>query len=171
MPRLGVFLVPPPEHPFYQIATGILGYDIWQRRPVRSSLADHLDAETLRRWLGRATSYGIHCTMIGGDIAYDEADVGEVNERLAWIASRTAPFTLVNGRFFDDFHVNPSALVTRFDSPDGSIDRLHRQAATTISPLYVSTFCRPPRPENDDRSRVLYTRTGETHALERFTPH
>jgi hypothetical protein len=169
--RLGVFLIPPPEHPFYQVTTGILGYDIWERRCLTSSLAGHLDAATLEGWLGRATTYGIHCTITGGDIFYDDADAGEIRERLAWIAGRTAPFSLVNGRFFDDFHARPTALVTTFDSPGGAIDRLHRQAATLISPLHVSTRCRPPRPEDDDQTRLLYTRTGETHALERFSPH
>jgi hypothetical protein len=171
MARLGVFLIPPPEHPFYQVTTGILGYDIWQQRHLTSSLADHLDANTLRDWLGEATRYGIHCTIAGGAIVYDDADVGEIKERLAWIAGRTAPFTLVNGRFFDDFHANPEALVTRFDSPDGAIDRLHRRAATLISPLHVSSYCRPPRADEDERTAALYVRTGETHALERFTPH
>jgi len=171
MARLGVFLIPPPEHPFYRVTTDILGYDVWQERRLTSSLVAHLDPDTLRGWLGGATSWGIHCTITGGDIVYDDADVPEIRERLAWVASRTAPFTLVNGRFFDDFHANPTALVTRFDSPDGAIARLHRQAATLISPLHVATYCRAPDAEDDDRSRLLYTRTGETHALERFSPH
>ena len=171
MARLGVFLIPPPDHPFYQVTTSILGYDVWQERRLTSSLAGHLEPDTLREWLGGATDWGIHCTITGGDIVYDDADVGEIKERLAWIASRTPPFKLVDGRFFDDFHAKPHALVTRFDSPDGAIERLHRQAATLISPLHVSSYCRPPRAEDDDRTRQLFTRTGETHALERFSPH
>ncbi len=171
MPRLGVFLIPPPEHPFYRIATAILGYDVWQQRHQTSSLSGHLDSATLTHWLGRAPTWGLHCTITGGDIVYDDADVPEIKERLAWIAGRTAPFTLTNGRFFHDFHANPQALVTRFDSPDGAVDRLHRQAATLISPLYTATHCGPPGPDDDDRARQLYLRTGETHALERFTPH
>ena len=171
MARLGVFLIPPPEHSFYRVATAILGYDVWERRRLTSSLAGHLEPDTLERWLGDAAGWGIHCTVTGGSIVYDDADVAEIKTRLGWIAGRTAPFTLRNGRFFDDFHANPHALVTRFDSPDGAVERLHRQAATLISPLHTSTECRPPLADDDDRSRQLYARTGETHALERFSPH
>jgi hypothetical protein len=171
MAQLGVFLIPPADHPFYQVTTGILGYDVWSQHRLDSSLEDHLHTPTLKLWLGRATTFGIHCTITGGDIFYDDADVPEIEDRLAWLASRTAPFSLVNGRFFDDFHARPGALVTTFDSPDGAIFRLHSQAATLISPLHVSTRCRPAGAEDDDRARLLYIRTGETHALERFSPH
>ena len=36
MARLGVFLIPPPEHPFYQVTTSILGYDVWEERRLTS---------------------------------------------------------------------------------------------------------------------------------------
>ena len=171
MIRLGVFLVPPPEHPFYTVTTGILGYDVWARRRQTSILADHLDAPTLERWIGEAASYGIHCTIVGGAMHYDDRDVDEIGARLSWIASRTAPFTLANGRFFDEFHARPRALVARFDGPDGALDRLHRQVATLVSPLHVETRCRAPQPGDDERAQVLYTRFGETHVLERFSAH
>jgi hypothetical protein len=141
MVQVGVFLVPPVEHPFYRVVTDILGYDVLARRQVPSSLAGHLDPATLRQWLGRAPEFGTHCTITGGDIVYD------------------------------DFHAMPKALVTRFDSPDGAIDRLHRLAATIVSPLHVDTRCSPPRDPNDARARELYVRTGEARALERFAPH
>jgi hypothetical protein len=169
--QLGVFLIPPPDHPFYQITTSILGYDVWAQQRKDSTLADHLPTPILKRWMGQATIYGIHCTITGGAVFYDDADATEIEDRVSWLASRTRPFTLVNGRIFDDFHDRPVALVTTFDSPDGAISRLHQQAATLISPLHVSSQCRPPRDGDDDRARVLYTRTGETHALERFSPH
>ena len=37
-------------------------------------------------WLGGAPSWGTHCTVTGGDIFYDDADVGEIKARLAWQA-------------------------------------------------------------------------------------
>jgi hypothetical protein len=171
MAQLGVFLIPEPAHPFYEVASGILGYDIWERRRFRSSLTEHLNAATLQPWLGRAPTFGVHCTITGGDIIYDHADRQEILDRLGWIASRTAPFTLENGRFFDDFHANPCALVTAFDSPDGAIDRLHRQVATIVSPLHVDSRCQPPRDPDDARGWQLYHRFGEAWALERFSPH
>jgi hypothetical protein len=171
MVQVGVFLIPPAEHPFYRVVSDILGYDVLARREVPSSLAGHLDPARLRTWLGRAPEFGTHCTITGGDIVYDDADLDEIKARLAWIAGRVRPFTLVNGRFYDDFHAVPKALVTRFDSPDGGIDRLHRLAATIISPLHVDTRCSPPRDPNDARARELYIRTGEAWALERFAPH
>jgi hypothetical protein len=171
MAQLGVFLIPPAEHPFYRCVTDILGYDVLARREAPSALAGHIDPATVSQWLGRAPEFGTHCTVTGGDIVYDDGDLEEIEARLAWIAGRTAPFTLVHGRVYDDFHANPRALVTRFDSPDGAIGRLHNLAATIVSPLHVDTTCSPPRDPNDERARELYTRTGEAWALERFAPH
>jgi len=171
MAQLGVFLTPPPQHPFYQITSGILGYDIWAQRHCPSSLADHLDADTLKLWLGEAPIFGIHCTIGGAALFYDEADVDEIKARLAWIASRTTPFGLVNGRFFDDFHANPGALVSTFDSPDGAIQRLHRQVVTIVSPLHTDSRYASAVPHLDERPREIYYRTGDPWALELFTPH
>jgi hypothetical protein len=171
MAQLGVFLIPPPEHPFYQITSGILGYDIWAQRRLTSSLADHLDPSTLERWLGEAPIFGIHCTLGGAALSYDDADIPEIKERLAWIASRTAPFTLVNGRFFDDFHARPRVLVTTFDSPDAAIQRLHRQVVTTVSPLRIASAYAPRVDRLAERPRELYHRTGEPWVLDLFSPH
>jgi hypothetical protein len=171
MAQLGVFLIPEPEHPFYRVASDLLGYDIWQRRRSPSSFSRDSETDALQRWLGRAPTFGVHCTITGGDIIYDDDDRPEILDRLAWIACRTGPFTLVDGRFFDDFHANPYALVTAFDSPDGAINRLHRQVATTVSPLHVASRCRPPGDPSDSRGWELYHRTGEAWALERFSPH
>jgi hypothetical protein len=171
MAQLGVFLIPPRDHPFYKVSTGILGYDIWARRRLTPSLAGHLDPDTLARWLESAPIFGIHCTIAGAALFYDDADIPEIEDRLAWIASRTAPFTLVNGRFFDDFRANPRALVTTFDSPGGAIQRLHRQVATIVSPLHVGSRYAPSVPRLDERARAIYARTGEPWALELFSPH
>jgi hypothetical protein len=169
--KLGVFLIPPADHPFYRIATGIIGYDVWSRERIPSSLCGDLEAETLARWAGRAPEFGLHCTIAGGDIIYRDEDIPEIQERLAWIAGRTAPFTVTNGRFYDEFPANPRVLVTTFDSADGALQRLHEHVVTTISPLHVSTECRPPRNPNDARAHEIYTRTGESGAFERFLPH
>jgi hypothetical protein len=171
MAQLGVFLVPPADNPFYQLVSGILGYDIWSGERQPSTLAGHLDDVTLTSWIGEATRYGLHCTVTGGAIEYDDADTEEIKDRLAWIAGRVAPFTLTDGRFYDDFHANPKALVCDFTSADGALDRLHRLAATTISPLHTATFCRPSRDASDRRAAELFTRFGEAWALERFKPH
>jgi hypothetical protein len=171
MAQLGVFLIPPPEHPLYRIATGIIGYDIWARQTVQSSLSDDLDQATLRQWTGRASEFGLHCTIAGADIVYRDEDVDEIKDRLAWIAGRTPPFTVTDGRYFDDFPSNPHALVTRLDDRDGELQRLHERVVTMVSPLHVSSFCTPPRDPDDARAWAIYTRTGESGALERFLPH
>src|SRR4051794_36834401 len=171
MAQLGVFFIPPPGHPFYTVASGILGYDIWAQRRMTSSLTKHLDAATAARWLGAAPEFGIHCTITGAALSYDDADVNEIKDRLAWIASRTAPFTLVNGHFLDEFRHNPYVLLTGFDAPAGEIHRLHRQVATIVSPLWVSSTYASRVPSLNERERELYIRTGEPWSLELFVPH
>ena len=171
MAQLGVFLVPPADNPFYQVVSGILGYDIWAQQLQPSTLTGQLPDDTVRAWIGEATRYGLHCTITGGAIEYEDADTAEITDRLAWIASRVAPFTLTDGRFYDDFHARPKALVCDFTSADGAMDRLHRLAVTMINPLHIATYCRPSRDPNDQRAAALYTRFGEAWALERFKPH
>lgn len=171
MAELGVFLIPPPDHPFYTLTTGILGFDIWGQRRLSSSLSAALDPETATRWLGAATGFGIHCTIGGAALSYDDADIPEIKDRLAWIGSRTVPFTLVNGRFLEQFRANPKVLLTAFDSPDGGIQRLHRQVVTMVSPLYTSSKYASYLPRLNDRERELYIRTGEPWVLEEFVPH
>jgi hypothetical protein len=171
MIQIGVFLVPPADHPFYQVVTGILGYDIWTRERRPSTLTGVLDDATLAQWLGEAPGYGLHCTITGGAMEYDDADLDEIKERTAWIASRVPPFTLTAGRFYDGFWAAPKALVGRFESEDQTLDRLHRLAATIVSPLYIRTFCRPSGDANDARAQELFVRFGEAWVLERFAPH
>jgi hypothetical protein len=171
MAELGVFLIPPPNHPFYTLTSGILGYDIWAQRRLPSTLTPDLDPETAARWLGAATGFGIHCTIAGAALSYDDADIPEIKDRLAWIGTRTAPFTLVNGHFMDQFRANPYVLLTAFDSPDGGIQRLHRQVVTVVSPLHTSSRFASYLPRLNERERELYIRTGEPYVLEEFVPH
>ena len=119
-------------------------------------------------WIGEATRYGLHCTITGGAIQYDDADTDEIKDRLASIAGRVPPFTLTDGRFYDDFHAKPKALVCDFISADGALDRLQRLAATMINPLHTAAFCRPSRDATDQRAAELFTRFGEAWVLERL---
>jgi hypothetical protein len=171
MVQLGVFLLPPTDHPFYTVCSGILGYDIWTRRRSPSSLVSYLGEETATRWLGEAPIFGIHCTIAGAALFYDDADVEEIKDRLAWIASRTAPFTLVNGHVLDDFRDNPRVLLTGFDEPDDAVHRLHRQIATIVSPLCIGSRYASRIPQLGEREREIYGRTGEPWALDLFVPH
>lgn len=171
MVQIGLFLVPPADNRFYQVVTGLLGYDIWDRKRRPSTLAGVLDDATLEQWLGEAPGYGLHCTITGGAIEYDDADLDEIMLRAAWVASRVPPFTLTDGRFYDEFWAAPTGLAAHFRSVDDALARLHRLAATIISPLHTATYCRPSRDPNDVRARELFTRFGEAWALERFAPH
>jgi hypothetical protein len=171
MAQLGVFLIPPAEHLLYRLASAIVGYDIWARRRLRSSLADDLDDQALARWIGEASIFGFHATIAGAALSYEDADIAEIQARLAWIASRTAPFNLVSGRIHESFHANPQALVTTFDSPDSALLRLHRQVATMVSPLHVSSAYDAVAERLDAEGYQIYVRTGEPVALARYSPH
>jgi hypothetical protein len=171
MAELGVFLIPPPDHPFYALASGVLGYDIWAQRRLSSTLMPDVDRETAARWLGPATGFGIHCTIGGAALSYDDADIPEIKDRLAWIGSRTPPFTLGNGHFLEQFRSDPHVLMAVFESPDGAIQRLHRQVVTTVSPLYTSSKYASYLPRLNERERELYVRTGEPWVLDGFVPH
>jgi hypothetical protein len=171
MAQLGVFLIPPAEHPFYTLCSGILGYDIWTGRRTTSTLAAHLDLERVSQWLGPAARVGSHCTLSGVALTYDASDLNEVRERLAWIASRTPPFSLVNGRFLEGERARPWALLAELDSPDGAIHRLHRQVATIVNPLRIGSMWASSIPGLPDRPREIYALTGEPWTLELFVPH
>lgn len=171
MSYLGVFLVPPAHHPFYRITAGILGYDIWTQQVFTSSLAPYLDSGTLATWLDATPVFGIHCTITGAALEYSDADVPEIRERMAWIAGRTAPFRLDSGRCDRQFRGAPESLVITFNSPDGALQRLHHLAATTISPLRVSSRYEPQLPRMSPRERELLHRVGEPWALDLYSPH
>ena len=138
MPRLATYLIPDPETRLYQIASAILGYDVFAERelPLPEPLQPH--ADRIRDWVGPAHIYGFHAT-IGDALEYPGELVPEIEGRLADIARDTAPFTLTNGRIHDSFRDFPRALVSTFDSPDRAVNRLEERVVTEINALHIGS--------------------------------
>ena len=76
------------------------------------------------------------------------------------MANRTAPFSLVNGRFLDDERARPWALLAGCNFANRAVHHLHRQIVTMISPLRVASLWAPQIPSLTDRPRELYVRDG-----------
>jgi hypothetical protein len=171
MPIYGVYLIPEPQHPLYQLGSAFLGYDIWRQTYSTPLLADVVGEAQIRQWIGNAKSFSIHAT-IADCLAYRAEDVDEIHKRMIWIADRTAPFTLINGRFFTEFHATPTAFTLTFDSPDGALQQLHRLVVTLISVLHESS---PYFGSWEDRlnapMRRNLIRYGAPSVLEHFWPH
>ncbi|MEZ4640938.1 MAG: hypothetical protein R2856_39270 [Caldilineaceae bacterium] len=134
MPRYGVYLIPAADHPLFRLGSDFLGYNIWTEEHATPLLADTVGEETIRGWIGNAKVFSFHIT-IADCLEYRDEDVDEIHTRLQWIAQRMAPFTLFNGRFFDDFH-STNALTLTYESPDRALQQIHRLVVTLISVLH-----------------------------------
>ena len=130
MPRYGVYLIPSADHPLFRLGSDFLGYNIWAESHSTPLLADTLGEETVRAWIGNAKHFSFHIT-IADCLEYRAEDVDEIRTRIQWIAQRMAPFTLTDGRFYDDFH-SGHALTLTYKSPDQALQRLHRLVVTLL---------------------------------------
>jgi hypothetical protein len=171
MPLYGIYLIPAADHPLYRLGSSFLGYDIWTQARTTPRLADIFGEETIRNWIGKAEVFSFHIT-IADCLSYRVEDVVEIDARLRWIASRMAPFTLTNGRFFTNFHDAPTALTLTFDSPDGALQQLHRLVVTLISVLHErSPYFSHLEETLDDPLRRNLIRYGAPWVLDHFWPH
>lgn len=171
MPRYGVYLIPEPDNALYQLASAHLGYDIWTQTRTTPMLASLVGEETIRAWIGRAEIFSFHIT-IADCLVYDERDVDEIRTRLAWIAARTSPFSVTNGRFFTNFHSGPTALTLTFDSPNGALHQLHTLVITLISVLHQSSpYFEHLTEKLDAPLRRNLIRYGAPWVLDDFWPH
>lgn len=171
MPRYGVYLIPAADNALYKLASAHLGYDIWTQSRTRPTLADVVGEERIRAWIGRAEIFSFHIT-IADCLEYRVADIAEIEKRLAWIAARTAPFMLNNGRFFTNFHSGPTALTLTFDSPEGELQALHRLVVTLISVLHTSSpYFEHLEEKLDGTLHRNLIRYGAPWVLEHFWPH
>jgi len=171
MPLYGVYLIPAADHPLYRLGSRFIGYDIWAETRTTPRLADVFGEETIRRWIGKAEIFSFHIT-IADCLSYRGEDEAEIDARLRWIAGRLAPFTLVNGRFFTDFHSAATALTLTFDSPDGALQQLHRLVVTLISVLHGrSPYFEHLEATLDDPLRRNLIRYGAPWVLDHFWPH
>ncbi|NJL35023.1 MAG: hypothetical protein HC893_15675 [Chloroflexaceae bacterium] len=99
-------------------------------------LADTFEPRELEAWIGQARCFGFHATLSDA-LDYAPEDVQEIYLRLAWLASRIAPFTLVNGYIARAYA--PGSLTLTFDEPSGRLRQLHAFVVTLINVLYCSS--------------------------------
>jgi hypothetical protein len=171
MPLYGVYLIPAADHPIYQVGSSFLGYDIWTQARTTPRLSEVFGEDTIRSWIGKAEVFSFHIT-IADCLSYRVEEGAEIDARLRWIASRMAPFTLTNGRFFTNFHGAPTALTLTFDSPDGALQQLHRLVVTLISVLHGrSPYFEHLEETLDDPLRRNLIRYGAPWVLDHFWPH
>ncbi|MDQ2682496.1 MAG: hypothetical protein M3Y37_03110, partial [Chloroflexota bacterium] len=121
--------MPEPDHPLYQIGTGILGWDLWREQEVTPPDVLRPLGDDLRAWVGAAHIYGLHAT-IGDALDYTVDDLPEIEAELRAIAATATPFTLTGGRIHHGFRSGHRAVVATFDSAEGAVQRLEEQVVT-----------------------------------------
>ena len=172
MPVLAVYIVPHADTVLYQVGSDFLGYDIRAGKKFTPLLVAKYGEATVIPWIKRARPFGFHATL-GDAMEYDEELLSEVKMRLQWISTRVSPFMLTNGRFHDTFRGVPRVLSATFDSPDGTLQELHRLVVTMINVLHRSSpfSARMESFDNDDKEFII--RYGMPHArlLDRFDLH
>lgn len=177
MPTLAVYIVPPANTPLYQAGATFLGYDAYTGELTPPTLATvpalaGLGA-SVEELIGRARIFGFHATL-GDALDFAEETLPEIHTRLAWLASRFAPFTLVNGRVHRLGRYLPNSLTLTFDDPGGSVARLHYQIATLFNVLYRSSPFYEPMIDQlsvDDRLHLLRYGVPHFRILDRFDLH
>ena len=136
MPILAVYIIPRETHAIYRIGASFLGYDVRTGALSKPLLSDAYDQ--VESWIGQARSFGFHATL-GDALEYTQESLPEIKTRLDWIARRVPPFSLVKGRFHDSLRSVPRTLAATYDSPDGTLDKLHYLVVTLVNVLYHSS--------------------------------
>lgn len=171
MQTLAIYLVPAPATHFYQLATALTGYDVLRGELAPPLLTAHYAAADA--WSGIARLFGCHSTM-GEAVAYADDDLDEIHTRLAWIAERTPPITLYNGRFYDTFALLPRSVGVTYDDPAQATARLHWLVVTLIQVLHAgSPFFAPHLDTFSEADRLAFYRYGvpRYRMLENFDLH
>jgi hypothetical protein len=138
MPVLAVYLLPAEDHPLSRIGVECMGYDVRTGERSTPLLADTFGEETILSWIGRARIFGFHATL-GDALQFAEKDIAEIKERLRWIASRIAPFVLLNGRLHPIARYGINSLNLAFDEPSGRLQQLQELVVTMVNVLYQSS--------------------------------
>ncbi len=73
MAFFALYYIPPADHPFYQLGSQILGYDVRARQvlPIANAARERLHHFD-NQWVARSQEFGFHLT-IGDAIAFDQA--------------------------------------------------------------------------------------------------
>lgn len=167
--RFAVYLCPPQDDPYYQLGSGLLGYDVRARREV--ALPDFLRPE----WQAQAGPYGLHLTLLEGFYCDPDDWAAIEREAAACVAglSPGADLVLTNGRVeaWEDGRV----LVQRFDA-SRDLYILHTLLLARLSPFVTrSPFddelaSHPERyPAAYERTRLKLLRT--PRGLDSWQPH
>lgn len=160
---LAVYITPPPEDTFYQLASTFIGYDIWSQRITPNV--------KYAKWVGGAAKFGFHCT-IGDALVYKRQDLEEIGQRLSRICAQFKPFTLSNFHLNHNFWAGVPLLVLGFSEPSGELCRLASSVTTTINPLYVDSPYYPKLLHLLPKYREDYFVTyGAPQVLEHYLPH
>ncbi|NJK78707.1 MAG: hypothetical protein HC893_10255 [Chloroflexaceae bacterium] len=173
MPVLSIYLLPAPESDFYRIGSALLGYDVYSGTHTRPLLAAQYGNDTMQAWIGIARLFGLHATL-GEAVSYAPHDLDELHARMDWIASRTPPFALTNGRFHDSFALRPYSITTTFDDPAGIVAPLHQRIVTMVQVLYdTSPFFAPHLHTFAAADRIAFYRYGAPgyRILQNFSLH
>lgn len=124
MPMFAVYYVPPADHPLYQIASQMMGYDVragtfW---PPENPLWTQFSMPVTPEWVAEAQSFGFHVT-IGHALAFDAARLDEISreiEQILALFDPQKPFTLTpadpylrsTGRSMTlYYHANPAFMM------------------------------------------------------------
>jgi hypothetical protein len=138
-----VYVVPPADHPLYEICASVLGWDCRREQLVERPRLPGISPETLASWVGPATHYGPHATIAGWmrtPLRHRDRIVAE----LAGIARTFAPIHLERGRFpvpSDFWYAGSSpfpVLVAVFDEPLGALSAVHAEVLVCFNTLAVS---------------------------------
>lgn len=173
MPILATYIIPPAHHRLYTVGSACMGYDVYTTTLTPPMLVDAHDAAIVESWVDRARIFGLHATL-GDALDFAEETIPEIEARLHWIASRTPPFTLINGRYHDMHRYSQHTLAATFDNPDNTLQPLQERIVTMINVLYrTSPFYMKniTRYNDDDRTHVIRYGVPHTRILDRFNLH
>ena len=165
--RFAVYIVPPAEHPFYQVGSSLLGHDL--RAQTRLPLPEFIRPE----WQTDAAPYGLHMTVVEGfytDPVNLEAIEAEARACLECL-SPGANLTLSGGHL--DVWDGGEVWVQRY-RPTPALLVLHTLLLSRLAPFVsASPFDKEvqegkwQRPFERARMKLLHTPRG----LDTFEPH
>ena len=168
-----VYIVPRSETALYRFGSAVIGYDIWNERPLT---APQGELANVRPYVGEAEIYGFHATVADSLFFTAQSGVDRVEAELKFLCQDFMAFTLDELRLVENFRDSGDVVLTCEDE-SGVLEALHCELVNRVYKLAISSNFLTQRTgkqlpsKGATRARLMVEHYGSPYILNAYKPH